>query len=291
MSPTIVVPGPWSEADFYFQAQNIVTQKMHNGGFNCIAAQVLVLPRDWDGTPKLLAAIEAILRTTSPRVAYYPGASDRQRNLSARHPDAQLFDAVNGTIVPRTVFQVDAATDDPAFSVEAFSSVLALTHLSGEADTFLANAVAFANDRLRGTLGVNIIIHPSSESQLGRAFDHATAALRYGCIAINAWTGVGFFIAETPWGAYPGHTLEDVQSGIGVVHNSHFFSRSQKSVVRAPFYPFPRGLAHGSFAMLPKPPWFITNKTADRIGRALCKFEASPSPMRALPILTAALRG
>ena len=37
VSPTIVVPGPWSAADFRYQAEQIVTQKMHNGGFNCIA--------------------------------------------------------------------------------------------------------------------------------------------------------------------------------------------------------------------------------------------------------------
>ncbi len=55
VSPTIVVPGPWSDADFRFQAEQIVTQKLHNGGFNCIAAQVVVLPQDWDGTPKLIA--------------------------------------------------------------------------------------------------------------------------------------------------------------------------------------------------------------------------------------------
>ena len=51
VSPTIVVPGPWTDADFRFQAEQIVTQKLHNDGFNCIASQVAVLPRDWDGTP------------------------------------------------------------------------------------------------------------------------------------------------------------------------------------------------------------------------------------------------
>lgn len=291
VSPTIVVPGDWTDADYDFQAQNIVTQKMHNGGFNCVASQVLVLPRDWEGTPKLLAAIERVMRTTSPRVAYYPGASDRQRALSAGHPGAKLFDTPSATIVPRTILHVDAATNDPSFSTEAFASVLALTQLAGGALEFLANAVAFTNNRLRGTLGANIIIHPTTESRLGHIFDRAIAALRYGCVAINCWTGVGYFIAETSWGAYPGHTPADIQSGIGVVHNSHFFSKSQKSVVRASFYPFPRGLAHGSFALLPRPPWFITNKTAARTGRALCEFEANPSVLRALPILASALRG
>ncbi|RPI21941.1 MAG: aldehyde dehydrogenase, partial [Actinobacteria bacterium] len=43
VSPFIVVPGPWSEADLRYQAEHFVTQKILNGGFNCVAAQVLVL--------------------------------------------------------------------------------------------------------------------------------------------------------------------------------------------------------------------------------------------------------
>ncbi len=36
VTPTIVVPGPWSKADLKYQAENIATQKLHNGSFNCI---------------------------------------------------------------------------------------------------------------------------------------------------------------------------------------------------------------------------------------------------------------
>nr|MDQ2681797.1 aldehyde dehydrogenase [Candidatus Eremiobacteraeota bacterium] len=192
---------------------------------------------------------------------------------------------------PRTLLHADPDAQDPLFANEAFCATLGVVQLPGDASAFLNGAVVFANERLRGTLGANIIIHPTTERRLGEQFESAIAALHYGCIAVNAWTGVGYFIAEAPWGAYPGHTLADIQSGIGVVHNSHLFSKSQKTVVRAPFYPFPRGLTHGSFALLPKPPWFITNKTADQTGRALCRFEANPSALRVLPILAAALRG
>ncbi len=109
--------------------------------------------------------------------------------------------------------------------------------------------------------------------------DNAIASLRYGCIGVNAWTGVGYFIAETPWGAYPGHAQNDIQSGTGVVHNSHLFSRSEKSVVYAPFAPFPRSFAGYGNTLLPKPPWFVTNKMAAHIGRALCDFEVRKNPI------------
>ena len=47
VSPVLVVPGDWSEPDLDYQAEHVATQKMHNGGFNCIASQVMVLPEAW----------------------------------------------------------------------------------------------------------------------------------------------------------------------------------------------------------------------------------------------------
>lgn len=49
--------------------------------------------------------------------------------------------------------------------------------------SFLSNAIAFANDRLHGTLGANVIIDPASEKALGVNFELLLAELRYGCIA------------------------------------------------------------------------------------------------------------
>jgi hypothetical protein len=132
---------------------------------------------------------------------------------------------------------------------------------------------------------------PVENYQLGPAFEQAVADLKYGCVAINAWTGVGFLLTQTTWGAYPGHTPDNIQSGIGVVHNSKFFDKPQKSVVRAPFYPYPRSYAHGMFTLLPKPPWFVTNRKARVLGRQLVHFEAHPSAFRLPGIFVNALRG
>ena len=292
VSPTIVVPGPWTAADLQFQSENIATQKMHNAGFNCIAAQVLVLPEAWDQTDALLAAVAGTLRSLPNRKAYYPGAADRQKNALAAHPDAQVLDA-SGEVPRLLVASVPAAnTGDFSFREEAFGGVLSATRLPGaDARTFLANAVAFCNDSLWGTLGANILIHPATLAALGPAFEQALCDLRYGCIAVNCWTGVGFLLAQASWGAYPGHARNDIQSGSGVVHNSLLFDRPQKTVVRAPFYPFPRGAAHGQAAILPKPPWFVTNKQAHEVTRRLTYFEADPNPLQLPGIFFAALRG
>jgi acyl-CoA reductase-like NAD-dependent aldehyde dehydrogenase len=292
VSPTIVVPGPWTAADLQFQAEQIATQKMHNGGFNCIAAQVLVLPAAWDKSQALVDAVKGTLRAMPNRKAYYPGAAERQKSVLEAHPDAELLDGA-GEGVPRTLVPVPSGRrDDFCFNEEAFGGVLTETRLPGEdARAFLENAVAFCNDTLWGTLGANLLIHPSTVKELGPAFEDALAALRYGCIAVNTWTGLGFLLAQSTWGAFPGHARNDIRSGHGVVHNSLLFDRPQKSVVRAPFYPFPRGLAHGQAALLPKPPWFVTNRQAHRVTRKLAQFEASPSPLKLPGIFFSALRG
>ncbi|HEY5340069.1 MAG TPA: aldehyde dehydrogenase family protein, partial [Candidatus Aquilonibacter sp.] len=290
VSPTIVVPGPWSEADFRFQAEQIVTQKLHNDGFNCIASQVVVVPRDWDGSAKLIGHIEAVMRDLPDRPAYYPGAADRCERLSAGH-QVQRFGREGDGFTPRTLVRIDARGDDPAFTVEAFSSILTIASLPGDADAFLRDAVTFANERLWGTLGANIVVHPATMRSHARQLDAAIAGLRYGCVAVNAWTGVGFLLAETTWGAFPGHTLDDVRSGIGVVHNALLFDRAQKSVVYAPFAPFPRSLAGYGMTMLPKPPWFVTNRLADKIGEALIEFEMHQTPLNAAKVAMLAMRG
>ncbi len=285
VSPTIVVPGPWSDADIAFQAENIVTQKLHNGGFNCIASQVVILPAGWEGTPKLVAAVDDVMRHALDRPAYYPGAAARVETIAAGHDAVRHFGKEGDGYVARTVVRADAGNPaDPAFSIEAFSSVLSIVTIPGDTKTYLADAVAFANDRLWGTLGANIIVHPKTARENAAALDTAITDLRYGCVAVNAWTGVGFLLCESTWGAFPGHTLNDVRSGIGVVHNAHLFSKAQKSVVYAPFAPYPRSMLGYGATLLPKPPWFVTNRNAAKIGAALCVFEAHKNIVNVLKV-------
>jgi aldehyde dehydrogenase (NAD(P)+) len=281
VSPTIVVPGRWSQADLRFQAENIVTQKLHNNGFNCVAAQVLVLPAQWKQTPELIAAIEQVMRDVLDRPAYYPGAAQRDAALTAGRSGVKRFGRTGEGFLARSIVRVDAANPREAlFTTEAFSSLLAIVTLSGDVDSYLRDATALANDRLMGTLGANLVIHPQSMRAHAAALDRTISDLRYGCVGVNAWTGVGFLLASAPWGAYPGHTTGDIGSGTGVVHNARLFSAPEKTVVYAPFAPFPRSLFGYGATLLPKPPWFVTNRNQARIGEALCEFEAAKTPLR-----------
>jgi aldehyde dehydrogenase (NAD(P)+) len=289
--PVIVLPGEWSKADIQYQAQLIATMKMHNGGFNCVAAQVMIVPEKWAQADELIAEVRAVLKQTYPRPAYYPGSAQRQQHAASAHPQAEILDKrdVPTTLIP----SVDASnTGDVCFRDEAFGGVLSVTRLPGDTpEQFLTNAVNFANDTLWGTLGANLIVHPRTRKALGSKLEDAIASLRYGAIAVNTWTGANFLGAECSWGAYPGHTLEDIQSGIGVVHNALLFEKPQKSVIHAPFYPYPRNLLHGEIHMSPKPAWFITNRKQHVIGRLFTYFTARPSVGKLPAIFAAALRG
>src|SRR5260221_3224460 len=61
----------------------------------------------------------------------------------------------------------------------------------------------------------------------------AVEDLRYGAIGLNVWNAVAFLLAQATWGAYPGHTLDDIQSGIGVVRNSFLRSEEHTSELQS----------------------------------------------------------
>ena len=293
--PTIVVPGPWSAADLRFQAEQVATQKLHNSGFNCVACQVLVLPRDWDQKTAFQSELERVLSGAQARGLYYPGAKDRLDAFRANnsHTRSVIFQQSGSSRAELLIAPLSADSSQAAKSVEVFAPALNVTEIAGsDAAAYLKKAIRYANTQLYGTLGANIVIHPATIASIGRArFEEILIELRYGTIAINAWTGVGFLSPRATWGAFPGHTLEDVQSGIGFVHNTCLFDKPQRSVVEAPFRPFPRNLLSASFTLLPRPPWFITNRKAGVLGRLLVAFQYRPSLLKIPRIFVNALLG
>jgi acyl-CoA reductase-like NAD-dependent aldehyde dehydrogenase len=291
VSPTIVVPGPWSPRDVRFQARHIATQKLHNAGFNCIASQVVVTHDSWDLGKPFLRAVADAMSSAPRRSAYYPGAGQRRQMLVNTHPQVETLGG-DETAPTTMITDLDSAdSGEVCFTTEAFAGVLTATSIAATTiDEYLDRAVDFCNDGLWGTLGANIIIHPTTAHRHAAALDRAIARLRYGCVGVNAWTGVGFLLAQASWGAFPGHTVDDIQSGVGVVHNSLLFDRPQKSVVRAPFFPYPRSFSHGSATLLPTPPWFVTHRHAHQVGERLTRFEVDHAAWRVPGIFLAALR-
>lgn len=288
VSPTIVLPGRWSAADLRFQAEHIATQRLHNGGYNCVAAQAVIVSADWPQKDEFLEALTAALDRAPARRAYYPGSDDRVAGARASYPGARRLGLRGERAL---VTGLDPAAAETLYSTEYFAPVLGVVELPGTGAAFARAAVDTANERLTGTLGVNIVAHPDTIADLGTEFEDLIERLRYGTVAVNAWTAVGYLTPTASWGAYPGHTLDDVQSGIGVVHNAWLIDRIERTVVRGPFRPAPRSLLNREWALTPKPPWFVTNRTAAQTGRLLTAFAAEPRWSRLPAIFASALRG
>ncbi|HVT57101.1 MAG TPA: aldehyde dehydrogenase family protein [Thermoanaerobaculia bacterium] len=297
VSPVIVVPGPagaWSDGDVAFQAENLVTMLANNAGFNCNATRVLIQHAASPERERLLAAIRGLLARTPPRRAYYPGAAERWRSFLAAHPEAELLGAgaagrakggndADGTLPWTLIAGLDPGKEgEICFTTEAFCSLFGEAPIAAASVAdYVERAVAFANERLWGTLNASLIVHPAAlrDPAVAAAVEKAIADLRYGTVSVNHWAAIGYGLVVTPWGAFPGHTRQDIQSGTGVVHNTLMFSRVEKSVVRAPFRVFP------------KPVWFLTHRTAHRLTPRLVRFEAAPSPAKLPAIFSLALRG
>ena len=286
VSPVIVVPGPWAPKDIAFQAQNLASMLANNGGFNCIALRAIVTSNSWDLRDQLLDGVRDVLGEVGSRYPYYPGARDRYERFVAAHPEAERFGDDSPGCVPWTLIPglQPESKDEIAFTTESFNGVFGEVGIdaTGTVD-FIRKAVEFANNGMWGTLGCSLIVHPKTvaEPEVARAVEQAIADLRYGTIAVNHWSAVGFLLGSTPWGAYPGHTANDVQSGIGFVHNSMMLDEAdiEKTVVRGPF------------RMPVKPTWFVTNKTAQRSGEMFARLMAKPTWGKLPGLITTALRG
>jgi acyl-CoA reductase-like NAD-dependent aldehyde dehydrogenase len=283
VGPVIVVPGEWSEADIEYQAEHVATMRLHNGGHNCVAGQMVVLSSDWPQRDQFLNVVRRVLEKLN-RAPWYPGTDRKVAAAEQSYPAAEHHGVT-------TLVEVSADASQDACTSEYFGPVLAHTTLPGTGAGFLNAAVVYANDKLDGTLGANIIIAPADKKALGTALDQAVADLRYGTVAINAWTGLAFLAAGMPWGAFPGHTIREVGSGIGVVHNANLVDNTERAVVKGAFRPFPRSVAGGENSLSPKAPWFVTNKTEAKTTRLLTYFAGNPSWAKMTRIFVSAFRG
>lgn len=284
MSPVIVVPGPWTQSDIDFHGVNLSTMLTNNAGFNCNATRVVINHEGWTLRRALLDATKAAFAAAPPRAAYYPGAQARYEAFLEAHPEAEQIGAAGEGELPWMLVEgLDPEVeDDICFTTEAFCSVtsevaIPATHVI----EYIDKAVEFCNETLWGTLNAAIIVHPKSMEDPGvaAAVERAIANLRYGSVVVNHWPALSYGLVTTTWGAFPGHTLQDIRSGIGVVHNTYMFDKPQKSVIR------------GQFRMFPKPPWFNNHKLAHKLAPKIVDFEAAPSWLKLPGIIFDAARG
>lgn len=267
VTPVIVVPDRWTPSDLRYHAINVASMVIHNGSFNCTAAKVVVLDRQWPQREAFLDELQQAFARQPARRAYYPGAEERYRAFREHYPHARVCGTAGPNEVPWTILpDVPAAAGEFALSTEAFCAVLAEVSLDApDVEAYMREATAFANDDVKGTLSCVVIARGRTRRRHRAAFDAMLADLRFGAIGVNVWTGANFALGEPSWGAFQGQTTDAIGSGIGVVHNAMLFDFPQKSIV------------YGPFRMFPKPVWFADHRTLHTLGRLATWFEARPT--------------
>jgi hypothetical protein len=284
ISPVVVVPGPYSDGEVRFQGSNIAGMVANNASFNCNSAKLLVQPREWQRRGQMVDAVQAALGRTRVRSAWYPGADQRWKQFTEGRKGLRLVGTPGqGELAFALVPDVDPfQSKDRVFTQEPWCTVLSETGLPGSDDpvAFLEQVVPFLNDKVWGTLCATLVVHPKSlkDPAVNAAVEKAIRELRYGAVAVNTWPAAVFALGSLPWGGHPSSTLQNIQSGLGWVHNTKMLEGIEKAVLRAPLTSFPPS------------PWMPGHRGLATLGRRLADFELSPSWLKVPAIAAAAMR-
>ncbi len=284
ISPVIIVPGPYSRKEIAFQSEAIASAMTMNASFFCNSAKMLVTPKGWAGSKAFLQGIQDVCARVEPRQAYYPGAEDRWKTLTRDRRNVKHIGAARpGTLPWSFITGLDPDDDSEVlYREEPFCSILSEVQVGSEDPVrFLEQAVDFCNDKLWGTLNATLIVHPATlrDPAVKAAFEQAIDRLHYGTVAVNTFPGISFVFASPPWGAYPGATLDNIQSGSGFVHNTPMLEGIEKTVIRAPLTVFP------------KPAFLPSHRTAQTVMRRIVAMEEHASWSKVPGIVWAAMRG
>lgn len=282
VTPYLVVPGPWTEDEVRYQAATVAAALAHNSGHNCLKAELVIVDATWGLREAFVSALRQCLAETPRRVAWYPGSNDRFDAFRNRFPNAEELgvDSGPGTQPWLLATGLTPETADP--QNENWCGVLqevAIPGTNGDPSEFLSRAVAFANEKVWGSLSAGVIIHPATRAAHAEAYDKAIAELRYGAIAVNGPTVLSFLNTVMPWGAFPGNTPQNIGSGNCFVHNTKLLDHVQKGVIEAPWI------------VKPTPIWMAGPKTLAAVAPAAVKFFAYPSIWSLLRLIYRAMRG
>jgi hypothetical protein len=282
VTPIIIVPGGWTKKEIDHQASQISAAKHANGGHTCISPQVVIVDDDWPQKDLFLGRLRHHLAEAPTEVCYYPGGMESYQKFRRNYPQAQIlgqkkkyFDKqLNPLFIP------DVDDDSLALKEEAFTMVLAQTSIKrtgGDSLEFLNKAVQFCNEKVFGDLACSVIVDPRTAKKMGSSLDDCIAKLEYGVIGINVWSGMMATFPQLAWGAFPGNTAWNIESGVGKMCNSYMYDRPEKSVLWTPMI---------------SPIHLKTAKPrAKKVVKRMAYYVIKPSWMRLLKLFGAAIFG
>ena len=267
VTPVVVIPDRWSKSDIKIQAKKVATAKLQNAGFNCIAAQVVVLDSNWKQKDEFIDEVKRVISDQQTRYFYYPGSKQRISDINT-DPNSEIL-SQDTCEVP---YSASVTDDDDTyyFHNEIWGgSIIFKTLKSEDVPNFISRATDFCNNTLWGNLGCTILIKPKTEKKYLNDFQNMIDSLKYGTIGINEWCALGFAIPSLPWGGYPGNKDSDIQSGQDFVHNTFLFESPLNSIIRTNFKPL--------FNI--DPPWFITHKNSHKVLKNLTYYLCNNSKL------------
>ncbi len=276
VTPIIIHPGKWSTSDIKYQARKIVTGKLNNNGFNCIAAQVVVLPDGWGHTETLIKYVKYYMNKAKDRKAYYPDSIERLTKLEKD----KSYERVNSLSCTTPHLTREIKAYNKYELDEVWSSTIYFRKIAySNAEDYVKNSIDYCNNELWGNLGVSVIIKNHNNKFNKHITNSYIENLKYGTIAINEWAAIGYIIPQLPWGGFPGNKDNDIQSGQSVVHNSMLFESPLKGIVETKF----------RISRLIDPPWFITNRKSRRLFMNLTYFQINNTKINLIKLIFSAL--
>jgi acyl-CoA reductase-like NAD-dependent aldehyde dehydrogenase len=273
VTPWIVVPGRYTRQQLECQADMVAASIVNNTSFNCIATKLVITCRSWDQRQAFLDRVQRRLAEQPPRRAWYPGSTALWETLAERQAPA------DGTLP--IIFRTGLDPDRDARWMEREWFVPCVGEVAIEADSVdsFCSLALEQTRRIPGSLAANVTLPAAVDPAMRRRQEMLLDHLAYGVVAVNCWSALAYAMASIPWGGFPGGTLEEPGSGLGMVHDPLLLPLVHNSILRGPL------------VVWPKPPWFAWNTRGVPLTRGVTAMYARaaagratfPTLMRLLP--------
>jgi aldehyde dehydrogenase (NAD(P)+) len=220
-----VVPGHYTDKELEKLTYHIAHIRVFNGGHTCPSVQIVLLAKGWEQKDAFCEKMKKHLGSHLPSPSYYPGTDRKyeqfQKEFAEVATQVELEKADPGLqncVKPLWVSSIDK-NPEMFQRNESFCPVMGvheieLPELTAEA--FCAAAVDYVNERVWGNLSTTIWASGSTLRSSEGAVRDFVNRVRVGAVGVNLWGGFNVFFPQLHWGAYPGNSPEDVQSGVGL---------------------------------------------------------------------------
>ncbi len=263
VTPVLVVPGEWRDAELRFVARQLAAFTAMNGGATCLAPRLLLTPRVWPQRRALLDHLRQALAALPARIPFHPAATAAFAIATGTAPPMAL--------PPTLRRDLDLQRDAALLRHEHFTPVLLELPLDGDdAATFCTHAADAVRAHVYGALSAYVFAPPRVLARERGVVTRTIERLPHGTVAINTWTGLGYGLGNTPWGVPDDAAREH---GAGWSRGTAGVAPVRRCVIEAPFRP------------RPLPPWLPDHRAGAATLRALTRFYLQPGPLRLANVL------